>query len=89
MGANVTDATAQTGLLGQITPCGLLVALPGDVLAQPALWILDDHLAHRADHAAAHHLPRLPDHRVTQVSVGQAVKTIAALDHLFQGQQLA
>ncbi|MNF92024.1 hypothetical protein D3C84_746540 [compost metagenome] len=87
VGADIADASAQPGLFRQITPGSLLVALPGHVLAQPALGVLDNHLAHRTDHPAAHHLPRLPDHRIAQVSVGQAVESIAARDDVLERQQ--
>ncbi|MNI22653.1 hypothetical protein D3C73_762130 [compost metagenome] len=78
MGTDVADAAAQPGQLRLPAPLGLLVALPGHILAEPALRILHQHFAHGTDDPAAHHLSRLPDHRVAEIGMGQAIQPGAA-----------
>src|SRR5690606_22596803 len=61
--ADVAHAPTRSCLGWLVAPGRLLVALPRQVFAQPALRILDEYLAQSTERAGLHHMPRLPDHR--------------------------
>src|SRR5690606_14493487 len=58
-----------------VAPGRLLVALPRQVFAQPALRILDEYLAQSTERAGLHHMPRLPDHRISLVGMRQPIQS--------------
>ena len=69
---------ATAGRVG--APAGLLVVAALELGGQPALVVLDHHLAHLADRAGGHQRARLAHHRVAAVVVGHAEHAAAALD---------
>ena len=68
--ADVADRAgdAAPGWVG--APVGLLVGLGLELCREPSLVVFDDDLAELADRAGAHHLTRLPHHRVAAVVIG-------------------
>ena len=82
--ADVADRPADPGLGGVGPPAGLLVAVALDRPRQPALRVLDDHLAHRAQVAAGDDLARLADHRIAGIDEGQAIEPAGFRDHAGQ-----
>jgi hypothetical protein len=68
MRADIADRAAGPGAGGVGPPVGLLAL---DRLGQPVLGVFDLHEPYRPERAVGDHRPRLPDHRVAGVVVGQ------------------
>ena len=86
--ADIANGPARARLLGIGAPRGLLHALAFEVLAQPVLDILDMDQPQLAQIPGLDHGPRLPDHGVASVVVGQHEGRTGLCDQRSEGSRV-